>query len=142
MPGILDSYNGYNYTGGNNFGGNTGRNGYSSPVMPITSQIIKVNGEAGARSLHLTPNSSILLLDENNPIVWFIQADGAGYFNPIPYDLTPHQAAPQVDLNQLGDNLNQIDNRLKRVEEMLNEQSNYRASKQTKKQQQQQSVAE
>ena len=119
MPGILDSYNGYG--NGGNF--NT-RNGYPSPVMPITSQIIKVNGEAGARSLHLTPNSSILLLDENNPIVWFIQADGAGYFNPIPYDLTPHQAAPQVDLNQLGDNLNQIDNRLKRVEEMLNEQSN------------------
>ena len=130
MPGILDPYsNGYNY-------GNGGRTNYTpSPVMPITSQIIKVNGEAGARNLHLAPNSSILLLDENNPIVWFIQADGAGYFNPIPYDLTPHQAAPQIDLNQLGENLNQIDTRLKRVEEMLNEQSNYRASKQNKKQQ-------
>ena len=133
MPGILDPYNnGYNY-------GNSGRTNYTpTPVMPITSQIIKVNGEAGARSLHLAPNSSILLLDENNPIVWFIQADGAGYFNPIPYDLTPHQAAPQIDLNQLGENLSQIDTRLKRVEEMLNEQSNYRASKQAKKQQQQQ----
>ena len=140
MPSVLDSYNNaYNYGNGGNFGI---RNGYNpTPVMPITSQIIKVNGEAGARNLHLTPNSSILLLDENNPIVWFIQADGAGYFNPIPYDLIPHQAAPQIDLNQLGENLNQIDSRLKRVEEMLNEQSNFRASKQAKKQQQQ-SVAE
>lgn len=116
MPNLWDAYNG----------------GYNT--MPIHSQIVKVNGEAGARSLRLAPNSSILVLDENNPIVWFIQTDGAGYSNPVPYDITPHQVAPPVDLGQL-------ENRLRKVEEMLNEQSNYRASKQAKKQQQQ-SVAE
>lgn len=98
--------------------------------MPIHSQIVKVNGEAGARSLRLAPNSNILALDENNPIIWYIQADGAGYTNPVPYDITPHQVAPAIDLNQL-------ENRLKKVEEILNEQSNYRTSKQVKKQQQQ-----
>lgn len=123
MPGTWDFYN------------NTYGNGTINSSAPIYSQIIKVNGEAGARNLRLAPNSSILLLDEHNPILWFIQADGAGYFNPVPYDLTPHQAAPQIDLNQL-------DNRLRKVEELLNEQSNYRTSKQNKKQQQQQPVAE
>ena len=122
MPNMWDNYN------------NNGFNGYNN-TMPIHSQIVKVNGAAGARSFRLAPNSSILLLDENEPIVWFVQTDGAGYSNPVPYDISPHQVEQPIDLTQL-------ENRLKKIEEILNEQSNYRASKQTKSKQQQQSASE
>ena len=61
----------------------------------------------------MAPNSSILLMDEHDPIVWLKQTDGAGYATVTPYTVTPYQAAPPVDVNSL-------ENRVKRLEEMLN----------------------
>ena len=81
---------------------------------PIRQEIVKVNGENGARAFQLAPNCSALLLDETNPIVWLVQTDGAGYKTVSPYTITPYQAAPTIDLTD-------IDKRLKRVEERLNE---------------------
>lgn len=61
-------------------------------------EIIKVNGLAGAQSLRLTPNSGVIALDTTAPIVWLCQADGAGYFTPEPFTITPYQAqTPQND---------------------------------------------
>ena len=53
-------------------------------------EIIKVNGENGANAINLAPNSSMLALDVNNPIVWLVQSDGAGYKTVTPYDIVPH----------------------------------------------------
>ena len=40
-------------------------NSFNSPMQPqIRSEIVKVNGENGARAYQLAPNSSTLLLDE------------------------------------------------------------------------------
>ena len=61
----------------------------------------------------MAPNSSILLMDENDPIVWLKQTDGAGYATVTPYTVTPYQAAAPVDVAGL-------ENRVKRLEEMIN----------------------
>ena len=82
-----------------------------------SGEIINVNGVAGARSLRLAPNSSVILRDTNSPIVWLCEADGTGYFEPVPYTVTPYQERPQADVND-------IERRLSRLEAMLNEQSN------------------
>ena len=42
-------------------------------------QVTRVNGRNGADAFRMAPNSSILLMDENDPIVWLKQTDGAGY---------------------------------------------------------------
>ena len=60
----------------------------------------------------MAPNSSILLMDENDPIVWLKQTDGAGYATVTPYAVTPYQAAAPVDVENL-------ETRVKRLEEML-----------------------
>lgn len=79
------------------------------PQMPQMQQttpaymgeIIKVNGQAGAQSLRLTPNSGLIALDTTAPIVWLCQADGAGYFTPEPFSITPYQAAtPESDIEK------------------------------------------
>lgn len=88
--------------------------------MPQTyqpaAQIIRVNGENGARALQMAPNSSALLLDETAPIVWLKQTDGAGYPTLTPYKIEPYQPEPQPDYQGLAA-------RIKRLEEMLNDQS-------------------
>lgn len=78
--------------------------------------IIRVNGKNGAEMINLLPNGSVLALDENAPIVWLVQADGAGYKTVTPYSITPYQADPTPDYNSL-------EARIKRLESLINEQS-------------------
>jgi hypothetical protein len=52
-------------------------------------------------------------MDESAPLVWLVQADGAGYKTAVPYTIAPYQSQPAPDLNDLED-------RIKRLEEMIN----------------------
>lgn len=103
----------------NNYGMQTP---YSNPYGQTMQQalqpcsITKVSGENGAKAFGMAPNSSALLLDETAPLVWLKTTDGAGYPTLTPYTITPYQAAPPVDVNSL-------ENRVKRLEEMLNDKS-------------------
>ena len=76
-------------------------------------EIVRVNGENGAKTYQLPPNSSALLLDESAPLVWLVQTDGAGYKTAVPYTIAPYQAQPAPDLRTLEE-------RISRLEEMLN----------------------
>lgn len=76
-------------------------------------EIIRVNGENGARALQMAPNSSALLLDTNNPLIWVVQTDGAGYKTVTPYTIKPYQPEPPIDLKDLNE-------RIKKLEEALN----------------------
>ena len=82
--------------------------------MAQRCEITRVNGRNGAEAFQLPPNSSTLLLDETAPIVWLAQTDGAGYKTLTPYSISSYQPAPPVDVQSLED-------RVKRLEEMINE---------------------
>ena len=76
-------------------------------------EIIRVNGENGAKAYQMAPNSSALLMDESAPLVWLVQTDGAGYKTAAPYTIAPYQAQQAPDLHSLEE-------RIQRLEEMLN----------------------
>lgn len=76
-------------------------------------EIVRVNGENGAKAYQLAPNSSALLLDESAPLVWLVQTDGAGYKTAVPYTIAPYQAQQTPDLHSLEE-------RIQRLEDMLN----------------------
>ena len=86
-----------------------------APPMPATQpvQVVRVNGENGARAYQLGANSSALLLDESGLMVWLVTSDGAGYKSVTAYDITPHQAAPAPDFGSL-------ESRIQRLEEIVN----------------------
>lgn len=84
---------------------------YAMP--PVKSQVVRVNGRNGAEAFRLAENSSMLMLDENEPIVWFKVTDGAGYATVTPYAVTPYQPAPEISVATL-------DERIRRLEELLN----------------------
>ena len=75
-------------------------------------EVVKVNGENGARAFQIPPNSSALLLDESGVIVWLVTTDGAGYKSVAPFDISPHEAAPAPDYKDL-------ESRITRLEEMI-----------------------
>ena len=84
------------------------------PSAPMQSQqVVRVNGENGAKSYNLGPNSSALLLDESGLMVWLCTSDGAGYKTVSAYDIAPHKNEPAPDYGSLEE-------RVKRLEEMIN----------------------
>ena len=94
-------------------------------------EIIEVNGEAGAQSFRMAPNSSTVLVDKTGATVWFAMTDGAGYLTVTPYDLVPHKTQSQISIDDLAQRVSQL-------EEIINaRQSNSQSIKQAKKQQQQ-----
>ena len=92
-------------------------NPYMSMQRPYQQQsrqeVVKVNGENGARAFPIGANSSALLLDESGVIVWLITTDGAGYKSVAAFDITPHETAPALDYSSL-------ESRISRLEEMIN----------------------
>ena len=83
---------------------------------PQRTEVTRVNGRAGAETLQLAPNSSMLLLDESAPLVWLAQTDGAGYKTLTAYDIVPHKEPAPADLRS-------IEERLTKLEEIIHDQS-------------------
>lgn len=83
--------------------------------------VTKVNGRAGADAFSMPPNSDDLLLDMNDPIIWFVQTDGAGYKTVTPYDISLHKEVNKED------RMNALEERISKLEEAItNVKSNFR----------------
>ena len=79
-------------------------------TQPVT-QVVKVNGENGAKAFNLGANSSALLLDESGLLVWLVTTDGAGYKTVSAYDITPHQTTPAPDFGSLESRIQTVEKR-------------------------------
>ena len=88
------------------------------PQMQTTpQQVVKVNGEPGARAYQMGPNSSALLLDESGLMVWVCTTDGASYKTVTAYDIVPHKEAAEPSYGDLESRVKTIE---KRLEEIMN----------------------
>lgn len=76
-----------------------------------------IHGENAAWQFPMGPNSEIYLPDADDDIIWWIRTDINGNKNVIPFDVTPHEKKPQVDMNDLAA-------RLAAVEEWINGKQN------------------
>ena len=109
------------------------QNQVSKMLLPQAQQqmqrhVTKVNGRPGADSFNMPPDSDDILLDMNEPIIYFVQTDGAGYKTVTPYDISPHKEVSQTDI------LKDFDSRIKKLEEAMNNgKPNYRPNEQKPK---------
>ena len=90
-------------------------NPYQQQMQPAQPpvQVVRVNGEGGAKAYQIGANSSALLLDESGLMVWLVTTDGAGYKTVSAYDITPHKQSPAPDYENL-------ENRIERLEMIIN----------------------
>ena len=77
-------------------------------ILPV-QQVVKVNGENGARAFTMGANSSALLLDESGTLVWLVTSDGAGYKTVSAYDIVPHQEQPKPDYSTLEQRIEKLE---------------------------------
>mgnify|MGYP003296012217 CR=1 FL=1 len=103
----LNSYNNNPYNPVGNVAG------INSPYQPQRQEIIKVNGREGANAFGLAPNSAVLLLDINQPIIYLKQTDGGGYANVTAYTITPFEQEQKISFDTTD-----LEKRIKRLEEL------------------------
>lgn len=80
-----------------------------APSYAPRQEIIRVNGRPGAEALSLAPNSSVLALDENDPVLWVAQTDGAGYKTLAAYSIEPVKQQAPVDMNALLERVSKLE---------------------------------
>lgn len=89
-----------------------------NPYQSQHQEIIKVNGKEGANAYPLnTPNSSVLMLDINQPILYVKISDGAGYCNITTYTISPFEEV----INKTNINTDDLEKRIARLEDIVNE---------------------
>lgn len=97
--------------------------------------VVQVSGENGAKAYSLPPNSSVLLMDTTDAIVWLKSTDGGGYPTLTPFRITPIEPTPIIPQTSAPTvpqiDIDNINNRLTKLEERLNEQSNNGITKQS-----------
>jgi len=82
-----------------------------NPYQPYMNnqQIIRVNGENGARAYQMMPNSSALLLDESAPRLFLASTDGAGYKSISAYKLEPYESPSEISLSSLAERIEKLE---------------------------------
>lgn len=77
--------------------------------QPQQQQVIQVHGEEGAKAYQLPPNSSTLLLDEAQSVVWLKTTDGAGYPTVTGYEIQPIKTKVQKEYTSLEERIKRIE---------------------------------
>ena len=84
------------------------------PQLPMQTEIQKVNGLDSANAFQLGPNSSIILMDLNDPLIYVLVSDASGYKTVTAFDITPHVEQKPADKLQL------LTDRIVKIEERMN----------------------
>lgn len=85
-------------------------------------EIPHVNGQNGAIAYQMPSNSSVLLLDDNAPIVYLVKTDSACYKTITPYTISEYKPKPPIDMESLL-------NRIEALERRANDESNIKSVK-------------
>lgn len=79
-------------------------------------QILQANGKSSIDAIRMSPNSSVLIADTTKPIVWKCVSDGLGNVTTKAFDITPHKSEEEIEKENTSNLLNDINERLKRLE--------------------------
>ena len=89
--------------------------GYQNNTLP-PQQILQANGKASIDALRMSPNSSVLIADQTQPIIWRCISDSLGNVSSSAFDITPHKDEVLTEKEALANTLAEINDRLKRLE--------------------------
>lgn len=87
-----------------------------NPMILPPQQILQANGRASINALKMSPNSSALIADQTQPIVWKCVSDSLGNVTAEPFDISPHKDEAIVKEEAMNTLLVDINERLKKLE--------------------------
>lgn len=90
------------------------------PNMAPQMEIQKVTGEESVRAFPMGPNSSAILLDTTNPLVWVVTTDASGFKTIQPYSITPYTPEKPLAMSDIQSQFDTLNDRLTKLEERMN----------------------
>lgn len=72
-------------------------------------EVITFNGRQGAENFKMAPNSNVLALDVNEPILYVIATDSSGVKTINRYTITPIQEVKEPSLSEVMAKLNDLE---------------------------------
>lgn len=94
--------------------------GYTQQGVLPPQQVLQANGRSSVDAIKLSPNSSVLICDSNEPIIYKCISDSLGNTNIEEYDVTPRKSKKVVEEENIQVALTELRLRIERLE---NEQS-------------------
>ena len=91
-------------------------------ILP-QQNIMQSNGKPTFDTYRMAPNSSMLIADTSEPIVWRCTSDGLGNVSMEPFDISPHKEKQTLDNESLLTIITEINNRVTKLEENYGNQS-------------------
>ena len=95
--------------------GMTAVNPSQQNILP-PQQILQANGKASIDALRMSPNSSALIADSTQPIIWKCVSDSLGNVSATPFDVLPHKNEAEVQKESMTRSFDLINERLDRLE--------------------------
>ena len=84
-------------------------------ILP-PQQILQANGKESIDMIRMSPNSSVLIADTTQPVVWKCVSDGLGNVSAKAFDITPHKSEEEVEKENMSALLKSINERLEKLE--------------------------
>ena len=104
----------YPYPPQMNFGMNP-MNPSQQNILP-PQQILQANGKASIDALRMSPNSSALIADSTQPVIWKCISDSLGNVSATAFDVFPHKDEATVQKESVSRSIESITERLDRLE--------------------------
>ena len=95
--------------------GMTAVNPSQQNILP-PQQILQANGKASIDALRMSPNSSALIADSTQPIIWKCVSDSLGNVSATAFDVLPHKNEAEVQKESMTRSFDLINERLDRLE--------------------------
>ena len=89
-------------------------------ILP-KQKVIRVRGISAARGIRIPADSSIIIADEIDPIIYFCQTDQLGNLTVDAYDISPHKTEEEKQQDAILKALNLMNERLTSLEGRINE---------------------
>ena len=98
-----------------NFGMNPINPTSQQNILP-PQQILQANGKPSIDALRMSPNSSALIADSTQPVIWKCISDSLGNVSAVAYDVTLHKDETVTEKETMTRSLESITERLDRLE--------------------------
>lgn len=82
-------------------------------------QVAFVKGRKGAENFPMAPGSSVVLLDSDNPIMWFTTADSGGTITAEPFDYSEHIEKREISTEDLYVMMASLTEKFNKLEERI-----------------------
>lgn len=82
-------------------------------IQKQPTKVMQVKGKEGANLVDMAPDSEILVMDETDPIIWYIKTDSVGQKDITGLDISIHEDEEKKTMESLEERIARLERMMK-----------------------------